>query len=95
MKIQISQLKKACEGLFWHLEDVQVHEIEISEDLYWDIQAEDLYEVYTKPENLLIGSLYDDWEQMEKIAHDPEEATTYALIWLAAILRAVAIQQTK
>lgn len=95
MNIQMENLKKACDGLFWHLKDTGINEVEISEDLYWDIKSEDLYEVYTKPDDILIGSLCDNWEEMEKIAQDPDETTTHALVWLAAILRAVAIQQTK
>ncbi len=82
MKVQISDLRRAANALFDHLEQTGRTEIEVTEDFYWNIPEKHLYSVYTSPPEaeLTMGQLSDDWNEVTKIASGQRPPTAYALV---------------
>lgn len=89
MQITTDELRRATEAILAHLEQTGRKVIEVDEDYYWSIAAEQRYDAYKQPDDLGIGQLSDDWAEVAAIAHGDKEPAGYALVWLAAVLRAV------
>jgi hypothetical protein len=89
MRIQLSELRRAADSLFDHLERTGRTEIEVTEDFYWSIPEKHLYSVYAPPpeSNLTVGQLSDDWNEVAKIASGQRPPIAYALVWLSSLLR--------
>ncbi|HTE13280.1 MAG TPA: hypothetical protein VK645_20010 [Chitinophagaceae bacterium] len=62
--------------------------ISISHDFYLDISMNKAYDVENDAEPA-IGSLFDDWENLNKVIHNQQPATFVDVDRLAAILRAI------
>ncbi len=87
MKIEIEELRKITNWIFDHIrDDVNIKEINLDEDFYWDIDDDKLYDMQSKPIEIDVGQLYDDWEFLSKI-DNKEEAVSLMLIHLAPLLR--------
>ena len=68
MNIEIDKLRKVTNLLFDHMsETLELNEIELINDFYWDIDTEKLYDMNNKPSDLDVGQLYDDWEFLSKV----------------------------
>ncbi|MGZ3457027.1 MAG: hypothetical protein ACXU86_00830 [Archangium sp.] len=94
MRIQLSDLRRAADVLFDHLErtgrtEIEITEIEITEDFYWSIPEKHLYSVYAPPpeSDLTMGQLSDDWNELTKIASGKSPPLVYALVGLSSLLR--------
>lgn len=90
LSIPVSELGRLAEILLEHVRQETGEQVRLEKDYFWDIIPEQLYNVYEEPENLGIGSLYDTWEDLERVPRDPLQALTYPhLVWLSDVLRAV------
>ena len=89
MIVKTSQLRVAANGLLDYIESKGVDEVVIRDDFYWFVSAEERYKPYSEPENLTLGQLEDDWEEVQAIVDKQKEPVGYALVWLATILRRV------
>ena len=49
MRIQLSDMQRAANALFDHLERTGRTERDLTEDFYWNIPEKHLYSVYTPP----------------------------------------------
>ena len=95
MKINLKLLQKTTNDLFQHLDDLNINEVEIKEDFYWNIPREHKYNPYKEPENLDVGQLQNDWDEILKISSKESEPITYALVWLSSLLRIIGEQIVK
>lgn len=89
MEIETEELRRIFDVLIGHLEAAGQASTEVPWDFYWEIAKDDLYNPYAEPEQLSLGQLADDWDELLKIANSDMPPVGYALIWLSAILRAV------
>ncbi|WP_434380101.1 hypothetical protein [Melittangium boletus] len=89
MKIQLSDLRRATDALFDHLERTGRTEVDLTADFYWSIPEKRLYSVYAPPpgSELTMGQLSDDWNEVAKIASGQRAPIAYALVWLSSLLR--------
>lgn len=94
MKIQLTDLRRAADALFDHLEQTGRTEIDVTEDFYWSIPEKHLYSAYTSPteSELTMGQLSDDWNEVAKIASGQRPPIAYALVWLSSILRFIGLK---
>lgn len=86
MKVDTHSLRTLCETLLNHLEQSGGREIELSNDYYWHIPAEQRHDMNRQPTELSIGQLSDDWQELQRILTGESEPIGYALVWLASIL---------
>lgn len=89
MIVRTGDLRAIAERLFAHLDETGRGELEITEDFYWVIPKENLYDMSRNPKNLVIVQLIDDWNDLIKIMTGDAPPIGHALVWLSAILRAV------
>lgn len=88
MIINKEELRTITEKLFLHLDELNIDSIEVSQDYYWYISEAEIYNPYVQPENLTLGQLTDDWQELKKLLAE-KDIIGYNFVWLATILRAV------
>ena len=92
MDITLSELKAVFMKEVDHLEEMGYEKIEIPVDYYWNIPQDVRYDPYKKPENLDLGQLSDDWQELQKTIREERDPIAYDLVWLSTILRAIGEQ---
>lgn len=89
--IKVSDLKKLINLIAFKLNDLdESSSFTIENDLYWNIQEQDLYNVYENPNELTIGSLIEDWIFLETIILEKRDILDYDLNKLSTILKYLA-----
>lgn len=89
MKVQIHELRAMADQLLSTLEQTGVSAIELKQDYYWSVPAEDLYDPYKSLHDLTLGQLSDDLQELRSIQSGTTPPLPYALVWLASLLRYV------
>ncbi len=90
VNITVSELRRAANVLFDHLEASGQGEIELTEDYYRNIPNDRLYARDAPPaESLELGQLPSDWEELLPVGRDQEPVPSHDLVQLAALLRFV------
>ena len=90
VKLDIRELKKAVDAIFDHiLNDVKVESLTIKDDrdFYWEVPSDKLFAVKETPPELDVGRLVDDWEFLQSVCHDKEQAVALMLTHVAPLLR--------
>lgn len=87
MSVDIDTLESAILFIFEHLRNKDNTAINLDKDFYWDIESEQKYNPYIKPNKINLGQLSDDWEEIQLIASGEKEAIGYALVWVSALCR--------
>jgi hypothetical protein len=75
--------------LFAHLLESGHEFVPLPHDYYWSIPKEALYNPYSQPSELTLGQLSDDLEELKRIDNGKAEPLSFALVWLAAVIRAI------
>lgn len=89
MRIHIATLREITIRILSHVEEQGIDSIELKKDYYWNVPTDQLYDNFTKPSDLNVGQLFDDWKELLQIHSGESEPLGYALVWLAAIMRFV------
>jgi hypothetical protein len=91
MKVNIKEIEIVALLLLSKLRESKGNEIELTNDYYWDISIEELYNPYEEPSNITLGQLSDDIEEIQRL-NKSDDAIAYDLKRLAAILKALSIE---
>ena len=89
MKIDIIQLRTACDILWEHLRDLGIDSVNIPHDYYWSVSRQDAYRLDSEPATLVVGQLSDDWQAIQRVLEPDRDAIAYDFVKVSAILRAV------
>lgn len=89
MRVTTSELARAAETILLHLESIGQTEFEMTEDFYWNIPEDEIYNPYAAPNNLDMGQLSEDLGRVRAILADPDLTVGAGLVWLSSILRRV------
>ena len=89
LRIRLEDLVRVLSIIVGHVETQSGRETEISQDYYWEVVAEQLYDPTKDPSSFSLGQLSDDWSMLAPILSGNTPPVGYALVWLASILRAV------
>ena len=95
IRIELADLTQAFDLLVSHLRSEGVNFVEISDDYYWDVADEELYNPLKGPTDLDLGQLTHDWERLSDILVGKSPPVGYGLVWLAAILRAIGTKHVR
>ena len=89
--ISIEDLKSIINLILTHItDDLKISHLELTEDCYWEILEKNLYAIDgDRPPNV-IGSLSDDWEFLEPLLTDRDQAISLMLAHVAPLLRYIA-----
>jgi len=90
--LSVVKVKQVIDAIFAHIiQDLHIENVAVPErdELYWDILL-DSSNVADVPEPRIgVGKLSDDWEFLESILDDREQAVSLMLIHVAPLLRYV------
>ena len=88
MKMSIIDIKKFIKILLLGLDNLNNDtSFTFDEDLYWNIQDEELYNAYKDPSELTMGSLIEDWGFLQTVVNGDREIIDYDIYKFAAILK--------
>jgi hypothetical protein len=87
--VRLTDLEHVLQTITSYLRSRGLEAVEISDDYYWDIPDDQLYDPLTKPTELDLGQLTEDWEKLSHILEGKSPTIGYALVWLSSILRAI------
>ena len=89
--VEVEALRKIVSKLLDHLAEHQGGEVSLEHDMFWSIASPEIFNVYSRPEDLTIGQLSESWESLCRMADD-DRPLTYGLVWLADVLRAIGME---
>jgi hypothetical protein len=89
MEINLDELRKVTDRLYDHLAENGISTVSLGHDYYWSVSMESRYNPYVQPTELTLGQLTDDVHELRRILSGDQEPLAYALVWLAAVLRAI------
>lgn len=89
MIVETSQLESICQRILDKLKFLDIRQIEVSQDMYWELTAKQAYDMKFEVDQPNIGSLADDWSMLLKLVDKPERTTFVDFDRLAAILKAI------
>lgn len=89
MRVTTDELRRATAILLAHLDGTGRREIDLGDDYYWDVAAEQRHDMRQQPELLGVGQLSDDLAELRALLREAREPVGYALVWLSHVLRAV------
>lgn len=69
--VRTSQLELICQRLLDKLKHLQIDQVELSQDMYWELTAKQSYEMKFSVEQPNVGSLIDDWSMLVKLIDTP------------------------
>ena len=92
MSIKLKELKVSFNKLCRYLEKMGITEFDPEADMYWYIAKEICYNPYKVPtdKDLTIGQLSFDINGLKDLIEEKIPPNPYHLIWLSAVLRALA-----
>ena len=90
--VSVALLRQIMNRALDHARDVAGDRIDLERDFFWSVPPDELYDVYTRPEELTIGQLAESWENLTTLQQDDGAVTAYALVWIADVLRALGHQ---
>jgi hypothetical protein len=88
IQIPVELLRRAADLLLTHLQGVEGPVVTLDKDLFWAIPAEQRNNVYAEPTDFTVGQLTESFQDIVRIVDGSSPTTSYALVWLADILRA-------
>lgn len=88
MKVNIEEIEKIALYLLLKLRESKGESIELNNDFYWDISADELYNPYEEPKNITLGQLSDDLEEIQRL-NKSDDAIPHDLKRLASIIKAL------
>ncbi|WP_203338313.1 hypothetical protein [Nocardioides limicola] len=86
--IPVETLRRAADLLLSHLEDVEGPVVAVDKDFFWSIPAEQRANIYAEPNEFTVSQLTESLQNIDRIVQGSSAATSYALVWLADVLRA-------
>jgi len=89
MIVNINEIEKIVLLLLSKLRESKGNEIELTNDYYWDIDDDELYNPYEKPKDIGLGQVSFDIELLLKLLNEPDDALPFHFKKLASILIAL------
>ena len=94
MQIDLRELRQVTNRLFDHLEQQGHTHLELTQDYYWVIPEEQLYDPRNapNPSTFGLGRLTDDWGWCRDLLRPEREPIGKSFEWVAALLRWISSQ---
>jgi len=89
MDVNIAELRAVADKLFVHLLESGHGVVSLPHDYYWSIPKETRHDPYSQPSELTLGQISEDLTELKRINTGQAEPLSYALVWLASVVRAI------
>lgn len=94
--LHATELRQMCLALLDYL-DAEHPTIDLDADYYWSVEQPAVYNIYAKPnaEDIGLGQLYSDWEDLQTVMQEPEYIFEYHILCMARILEYIGYGPTR
>lgn len=58
-----------------------------SQDYYWQMTLDEMYDIQQEPKELMIGQISDDWLELKRLLANGDDAISYDLVRLGELLK--------
>ena len=58
-----------------------------SQDYYWQMTLDEMYDIQQEPKELMIGQISDDWSELKRLLANGDDAISYDLVSLGELLK--------
>lgn len=89
ISVPIATLRTAGPILLSHLQELAGPTVRLDRDYFWAIPPDQASDVYNEPHDFTVGQLSECLSNLEAIVADPSRATSFALVWLGELLKAI------
>ena len=89
IEVSISDLRAALDLVLDHVVELHGTVIHLERDYFWSIPIEQLYNPYSEPDTFTVGQLSESISNVSGIARSDAPVNSFALVWVADVLRAV------
>ncbi len=89
--VDLAALRAAIAALLDHLSELEGSEVFLEHDMFWSISSPGIFNMYERPEDLLIGQLSESWDNVRRMVDD-DRPLAYGLVWLADVLRGIGME---
>jgi hypothetical protein len=89
--VSLTELRRAFELVVAHVVETVGDEANLTEDYFWSIPVDQIYNVEEEPTELTIGQLSESWGNVREILENPENVTSYTLVWIADVIRSMGL----
>ncbi|QQR72143.1 MAG: hypothetical protein IPJ17_11455 [Holophagales bacterium] len=89
MIVHTRDLRELAEMLLNHLEETGQASVRVDWDYYWFVPREVAFDPYSKPCELSLGQISDDWSTMTKVLSGELPPVGLTLVEFGMLLRAV------
>ena len=87
LSVDIAELRKVSDAVLGHLADLGYETVVIPQGEYWQLSLDQACSVPAPPGEPAIGSLYDDWDDLQRLVHTPRDALVMDCRPLAALIQ--------
>ena len=89
MEVDVAELRAVVDKLFAQWLQSGHTTVSIIHDYYWAVPKECRHDPYTQPVGLTLGQLTDDLLELKRISDGKTEPMSFALVWLASVIREI------
>ena len=93
--MSVEVLKKAFDNICHYMNEQNISSIELDRDYYWEIDCNQRYDMDRVPAVSDVGQLFDDWNEIERMAKDEDGIVSYDIIWFASVCRFIGEKMTR
>lgn len=86
MNLTIDELNKIFNLIILHLKSLNISNIELKHDFYWEIDIDEQFDITKQPSIDAIGQISDDLDEIKKYLNEERQLDIFALERLVAIL---------
>lgn len=89
MTVTARELEVALNAILEEMRSRHGSTFTLPKDYFWDIASEQLYDPYKTPSDMTLGQVSESIDWVKQIASGAGDPTSYALVWLSDVLRAL------
>jgi hypothetical protein len=89
--VSLTELRQAFELVVAHVVETVGDEANLTEDYFWSIPVDQIYNVEEEPTELTVGQLSESWGNVQALLENPENVTSYTLVWIADLIRSMGL----
>jgi hypothetical protein len=91
MTVDLELLAKSFAQMVGVLSEITDGQAELDADYYWAVDPRQALQPYETPGEIGMGQISDCMQELRAALDDPGRVTTYHLVWLGDVLRALGV----
>jgi hypothetical protein len=93
--IDIYVLKQVIDDVFNYIKENKIREVSIKKNLYWDMSANERFDISKNVSSICVGSLLDDYHNIERIYSGEQPPIEYHLAVIGVLCDYLSYELTR